>query len=56
MDYALFSSWRLDFIMRILFDYKYDKHLGASVFVLVSRNNETIKTLFVALKPTTAAG
>ena len=30
------------FIMRILFDYKYDKYLGAFRFVLVSRNNGTI--------------
>ena len=29
-------------IMRILFDYQYDKYLGAFRFVLVSRNNEVI--------------
>ena len=33
--------------MRILFDYKYDKYLGALGFVLVSRNNGTIRLLFV---------
>ena len=38
------DSWcKLDFIM-ILFDYKYDKYLGASGFVLVSRNNGTVKS------------
>ena len=34
-------------MMRILFDYKYDKYLGAFRFVLVSKNNGTIKPLFV---------
>ena len=33
--------------MRILFDHKYDMYLGAFGFVLVSRNNGTIKPLFV---------
>ena len=37
-------------IMRILFDHKYDKYLGAFGFVLVSRNNRTIKSLFVCTK------
>ena len=32
---------------RILFDYKYDKYLGAFEFVLVSRNNGTMTSLFV---------
>ena len=32
--------------MRILFGHKYDKYLGAFVFVLVSRNNGTIKPLY----------
>ena len=36
--------------MRILFDHKYDKYLGAFGFVLVSRNNGTIKSLFVRTK------
>ena len=36
--------------MRILFDHKYDKYLGAFGFVLVSRNNRTIKSLFVCTK------
>ena len=36
--------------MRILFDYKYVKYLGAFRFVLVSRNNGTIKPLFVCIK------
>ena len=36
--------------MRILFDHKYDKYLGAFGFVLVSRNNRTIKSLFVRTK------
>ena len=34
-------------MIRILFDYKYDKYLGAFRFVLVSKNNGTIKPLFV---------
>ena len=34
-------------MMRILFDYKYDKYLGAFRFVLVSKNNGTIKPLIV---------
>ena len=38
---------RLDFIMRILFDYYYDKYLGAFRFVSVGRNNRTIKSLLV---------
>ena len=36
--------------MRILIDHKYDKYLGAFGFVLVSRNNVTIKSLFVHTK------
>ena len=36
-----------DFIMTILFDSKYDKYLCAFGLVLVSRNNGTIKPLFV---------
>ena len=47
---VLFSR-RLDFTMRILLDYKYDKRMsGAFGFVLVSRNNGTIKPLFVCTK------
>ena len=34
-------------IMRILFDHKYDKYLGAFGLVLVSMNNGTIRPLFV---------
>ena len=34
----------------ILFDHKYDKYLGAFGFVLVSRNNRTIKSLLVRTK------
>ena len=39
-------------MVRILFDYEYDKYLGASGFLvcLVSRNNGTIKPLFVCTK------
>ena len=36
--------------MRILFDRKYDKYLGAFGFVLVSRNSGTIKSLFLCTK------
>ena len=36
--------------MRILFDHKYDKYLGAFGLVLVSRNNRTIKLWFVRTK------
>ena len=48
----VYSWWRLDFLftMRILFDCKYDKYLGAFGFVLVNRNNESIKPLFVFTK------
>ena len=41
------SWWKLDFIMRILFDHKYDKYLGAFGLVLVSMNNGTIGPLFM---------
>ena len=41
------SWWKLDFIMRILFDFKYNKYLGAFEFVLVSRNIGTIRPLFM---------
>ena len=34
----------------ILFDCKYDEYLSDSEFVLVSRNNGTIKSLFVCTK------
>ena len=44
---------KLDFIMRILFDYKYDKYLSVFGLVLVSMNNGTIRPLFCALKQTT---
>ena len=46
----VYSRFSLDFIMRILFDYEYDKYLGAFRFVLVSRNNRRIKPLFVYTK------
>ena len=42
--------------MRILFDHKYDKYLGAFGFVLVSRNNRTIKLLFVCTKANYGGG
>ena len=38
---------KLDFIMRILFDHKSDKYLGAFGLVLVSMNKKTIRPLFV---------
>ena len=44
---------KLDFIMRILFDYKYDKYLGAFGLVLVSMNNEQLGHCLCALKQTT---
>ena len=47
---------RLDFVMRILFDYEYDKYLGAFRFVLVSRNNGTITSLFVCTKANYGSG
>ena len=40
----------------ILFDYKYDKYLVASGFVLVSRNNGTIRPLFVCTKANYGSG
>ena len=42
--------------MRILFDHKYDKYLGAFGFVLVSRNNRTITLLFVCTKANCGGG
>ena len=42
--------------MRILFDYKYDKYLGASGFVLVSRNNGNIRPLFVCTEANYKSG
>ena len=42
--------------MRILFDYKYDKYLGTFGFVLVSRNNGTIRPLFVCTKANYGGG
>ena len=42
--------------MRILFDCKYDKYLGSFGFVLVSRNNGTIKPLFVYTKANCESG
>ena len=47
---------RFDFIMRILFDYYYDKYLGAFRFVLVSRNIGAIKPLFVCTKANYESG
>ena len=40
----------------ILFDCKYDKYLGASGFVLVSRNNGTIQPLFVCTEANYESG
>ena len=45
----------IDFIMRILSDYKY-KYLGSLEFALVSRNNGTIKPLFVRIKANHGSG
>ena len=54
---VIFSSWwKLDFIKRILFDYKYDKYLGAFGFVLVSKNNGTIRPLFVCTEANYESG
>ena len=47
---------RRGFVMRILFDYEYDKYLGAFRFVLVSRNNGTITSLFVCTKANYGSG
>ena len=43
----------LDFIMRILFDHKCDKYLGAFGLVLVSMNNGTLGHCLCALKQIT---
>ena len=45
----------LDFIMRILFDYKY-KYLGAFGLVLVSMSNGTIRPLFVCTEANYESG
>ena len=42
--------------MKILFDCNYDKYLAAFGFVLVSRNNGTIKPLFVCTKANCGCG
>ena len=42
--------------MRILFDCKYDKYLGAAGFVLVNRNNGTIRPLFVCTEANYGSG
>ena len=44
------------FIMRILFDYKYDKYLGAFGLVLVSMSNGTITPLFVCTEANYGSG
>ena len=44
------------FIMRILFDHKYDKYLGASGLVLVSMSNGTIRPLFVCTEANDGSG
>ena len=46
----------LGFIMRILFDHKYDKYLGAFGWVLVSMNNGTIRPLFVCTEANYESG
>ena len=47
---------KVDFIMRILFDHKYDKYLGAFGLVLVSMNNGTIRPLFVCTEANYGSG
>ena len=47
---------RLEIIVRILFDHRYVKCLGTFVFVWVSTNNETNKSLFVCTKANYASG
>ena len=42
--------------MRILFDCKYDKYLGAAGFVLVNRNNGKIRSLFVCTEANYGSG
>ena len=42
--------------MRMLFDCKYDKYLGAAGFVLVNRNNGTIRPLFVCTEANCGSG
>ena len=42
--------------MRILFDYQYDKYLGAFGFVFVNRNSGTIKPLFVCTEANYGSG
>ena len=44
------------FIMRILFDHKYDKYLGAFGLVLVSVSNGTIRPLFVCTEANYGSG
>ena len=40
----------------ILFDYKYDKYLAAFGFILVSKNNGTIRPLFVCTEANYESG
>ena len=44
------------FIMRILFDHKYDKYLGAFGLVLVSMSSGTIRPLFVCAEANYESG
>ena len=43
-------------IMRILFDYNYNKYLGSLGFVLASINNGTINPLFVCTRANYGSG
>ena len=43
-------------MMRILFDYKYNKYLGSFEFVLASINNGTISPLFVCSRANYGSG
>ena len=50
------SLWKLDFVMKILLDHKYDKYLDAFGLVLVSMNNGTIRPLFVCTEANYESG
>ena len=43
-------------MMRILFDYKYNKYLGSLEFVLASINNGTINPLFTCTRANYGSG
>ena len=53
---SIHGGGELTYTMRILFDCKHDKYLGALGFVLANRHNGTIKPLFLCAKANHGSG